>query len=191
MANVKLDLQFGKFLKVIKKLYINIPFTETLSQIPSYAKFLKEILSKKGKLEEHETMGLIEEYSVAIQNKLPAKLKDPRSFLIPCLIGNVLINHALCNLGSSLSLMPLSLCEKLELGEMRPTTIFLQLADRSVKYPIGVLEDVPIKVHALYVLVDLVILEIEEDMCTPVILGRPFLATTGCQIAMKNGKAFF
>jgi len=58
-----------------------------------------------------------------IQNKLPAKLKDYGSF--PCLIGNVLINRALCELGSSVSLMPLFLCEKLELGEMRPTTISL------------------------------------------------------------------
>jgi len=77
------------------------------------------------------------------------KLKDPGSFSIPCLIGNISINCALCDLGSSVSLMPLSLCEKLELGEMRPTTISLQLTYRSVKYPVGVLEDVPIKVGDL------------------------------------------
>ena len=56
MAKAKLDLQFGKFLKILKKLYVNIPFTEALSQMPSYAKFLTEILSNKRKLEEHETM---------------------------------------------------------------------------------------------------------------------------------------
>ena len=87
--------------------------------------------------------------------------------------------------------MPLSLCEKLELGEMRPTTISLQLADRSVKYHVGVLEDVPIKVGDLYVLVDFVILEMEEDMCTTIILGRPILATAGCRIDVKNGKLPF
>jgi len=180
MAKAKLDLQFGKFLKVLKKLYINIPFTETLSQMPSYAKFLKEIPSNKRKLEEHETVALSEECSAAIQNKLPAKLKDPGSFSIPCLIGNVSINRALSDLGSSVSLMPLSLCEKLELGEMRPTTISLSLVDRFVKYPVGVLEDVPIKVGDLYVPVDFVILKMEEDMRTPIILGKPFLATTEC-----------
>ena len=126
MAKAKLDLQFGKLLEVLKKLYINIPFTEALSQMPSYAKFLKEILSNKRKLEEYETVALTEECSAVIQNKLPAKLKDPASFSIPCLIGNVSINHALCDLGSSVSLMPLSTREKLELGEMRPTTISLQ-----------------------------------------------------------------
>ena len=114
--------------------------------MPSYAKFMKEILSNKRKLEEHETVALTEEYSATIQNKLPAKVKDPGSFSIPCLIGSISISCALCDLGSSVTLTPLSLCETLELGEMRPTTISLQLADRSVKYPIGVLEDVPIKV---------------------------------------------
>jgi len=92
---------------------------------------LKEILSNKRKLEEHEMVALTEECSATIQNKLPAKLKDPDSFLISCLIGNVPMNHALCDLG--LSLMPLSLCEKLELGELRPTTTSLQLADPSIK----------------------------------------------------------
>jgi len=141
MVEDKLDLEFGKFLKVHKKLCINIPFAETLSQVHSYAKFLKEILSNKRKLEEHETVALTEECSVAIQNMLPAKIKDPVSFSIPCLIGNVSINHALCDLGSSVSFMPLSLCEKLELGEKRPTTISLQLVERSLKYSVGVLED--------------------------------------------------
>ena len=107
------------------KLYINIPFTETLSQMSSYVKFLKEILSNKRKLEEHETVALTEECSAVMLNKLLAKLKDPESFSIPYLIGNVSINRALCDLGSSVSLMPLSLCEKLELGKMRLTTISL------------------------------------------------------------------
>ena len=105
--------------------------------MPSYAKFLKELLSNKKKLKEHETVSLTEECSVVIQNKLPAKLKGPESFSIPCLIENVSINHALCDLGSSVSLMPLSLGERLELGEMRPSTISFELEDHSVKYPVG------------------------------------------------------
>jgi len=87
--------------------------------------------------------------------------------------------------------MPLSLTKKLKLGEMRPTTHSLQLADHSVKYPMAVLEDVPIKIGYLYVLVDFVILEMEEDMRTPIILVRPFLATAGCRIDVKNGKLSF
>ncbi|XP_022877064.1 uncharacterized protein LOC111395314 [Olea europaea var. sylvestris] len=73
----KLDQQYSKFLEVLKKLHINIPFAEVLVQMPSYAKFLKDILSNKGKIEENETVMLIEECSARIQKKLPLKLKDP------------------------------------------------------------------------------------------------------------------
>ena len=88
LAKAKLDKQFGKFLEVLKKLYINVPFTEALKQMPTYAKFLKDILSNKRKLEEYETVALTEECSALIQNKLPPKLKDPGSLSISCLIGN-------------------------------------------------------------------------------------------------------
>jgi len=98
MAKAKLDSQFGKFLEVLKKLYINIPFTEAPTQMPSYTKFLKEILSNKRKLEEHETVGLTKECSAVIQNKLPAKPKDPGSFSICCLMGSMPIDRSLCDL---------------------------------------------------------------------------------------------
>jgi len=116
MTTAKLDLQFGKFLEVLRKLYINIPFTEDLTQMPSYAKFLTEILPNKRNLEEHEIAALTKECSATIQNKRPAELKDPGSFWILCLIGNVSMDRALCNLWLSVSLMPFSMCEKLELG---------------------------------------------------------------------------
>ena len=86
MAKVKLDLEFRKFLKVLQKLYINISFIDALPQMPSYAKFLKEILSNKRKSEEHETMALTEAYSVVIQNKLTAKFEGSDSFSILCLM---------------------------------------------------------------------------------------------------------
>jgi len=150
--------------------------------------FLKEILSNKRKLEEHDSATLTEECSAAIQNKFLAKLKHPDSFSIPYLTGNVSISRALCDLGSSVSLTLVSMCEKLELGEMRPTTISLQLTDYSVKYRVGILKDVPIKVGDLYMPVDFMILEMEEDTRTPIILGGPFLATAGCRIDLKNNK---
>ncbi|KAJ9177101.1 hypothetical protein P3X46_012353 [Hevea brasiliensis] len=98
----KLDKQFGKFLEVLKSLHVTIPFTDALAQIPSYAKFLKEILSNKKKLEEFETIALIEESSAILQNKLPPKLKDPGSFSIPCHIGDISIEKALCDLGAKM-----------------------------------------------------------------------------------------
>ncbi|XP_057996495.1 uncharacterized protein LOC131175839 [Hevea brasiliensis] len=156
--------------------------------MPSYTKFLKEILSKKRKLEDYETVALTEECSAILQNKLPPKLKDPGSFSIPCLISNMKIDKTLCDLGASVSLMPLSICQKLEVGELKPTTILLQLADQSVKYPEGILENIPIKVGKFFIPVDFIVLEMEEDVQIPIILGRPFLAITGAIIDVKNGR---
>ncbi|XP_058003934.1 uncharacterized protein LOC131180603 [Hevea brasiliensis] len=121
----KFDAQFGMFLEVLKKLYINFPFTEVFSQMPSYAKFLKEILSNKRRLREYEIVALTEECSVILQNKLPPKLKDLGCFSITYSIGVLNIDKALCDLGASMSLTPLSICEKLRLGELKPITISL------------------------------------------------------------------
>lgn len=76
--------------------------------------------------------------SVVIQNMVVPKLKDLRSFSIPCHIGTMDFDRALCYLGASVSLMALSVCKKLDMGDMKPTNMSLQLADRSVKYHIGV-----------------------------------------------------
>ncbi|XP_058003724.1 uncharacterized protein LOC131180126 [Hevea brasiliensis] len=159
---------------------------EALSQIPSYPKFLKDILSKKRRLEDYETVAFTEECSAILQNKLPPKLKNPGSFSIPCLIGNMNINKALCDLSTSVSLMPLSLCKKLDVGELKPTTISLQLADRSVKYPVGILENIPIKVGKFFIPIDFVVLEMEEEVHIPIILGRPFLVTARAIINVKS-----
>ena len=141
----KLDKQFGKFLEVFKKLHINIPFAEALEQMPSYAKFMKGILSRKLKLEDLETVALTEECSAILQQKLPPKLKDPGSFTIPCTIGNLSFDKCLCDLGASINLMPLSVFMQLGLPDPKPTNISLQLADRSITYPRGIVEDVLVK----------------------------------------------
>ncbi|KAK1402848.1 hypothetical protein POM88_002453 [Heracleum sosnowskyi] len=131
----KLDKQFAKFLEVFKKLQINIPFAEAREQMPSYAKFMKGILSRKLKLEELETVALTEECSAILQQKLPPKLKDRGSFTIPCTIGNLYFNKCLCDLGASINLMPLSVFMQLGLPEPKPTNMSLQLANRSITYP--------------------------------------------------------
>ena len=159
--------------------------------MPLYAKFLKDILSKKRKINEHETVALGEECSAVVLNQLPNKLKDPGSFSIPCTIGNVSIDRTLCDLGSSVSLMPYTIFKRLGLGELTPTSISLQLADRSIKYPLGILEDVPIKVGDFYVPIDFVVLDMAEDCRTQIILGRPFLATARCKIDVKEGRLTF
>lgn len=159
--------------------------------MPSYAKLLKEILSNKKNLEDSETMMLTAECSAIIQNNMPAKLKDPGSFSIPCIIGKFVIDKTLCDLGANVSLMPISICEKLKLGEVRPMRMSLQLAGHFVKFPVGMLENVPVRIGQFYIHIDFIIMDIKEDSNIPIILGRPFLATAGAIIDVKKGKLTF
>ena len=184
----KQEQQFSKFLDVFKKLQINIPFAEALEQMPLYAKFMKDLLSRKRKLQEDETVMLTEECSAIIQRKLPPKLKDPGSFHIPCTIGKLTIGRALCDLGASINLMPLSMMNKLEIKEVKSTMISLQLADRSIKFPYGIVEDVLVKVDKFIFPADFVVLDMEEDSEIPLILGRPFLATRRALIDVQQGE---
>ncbi|KAL5550547.1 hypothetical protein UlMin_000723 [Ulmus minor] len=117
------DQQFRRFLDVLKQLHINIPLVEALEQMPNYVKFMKDMLTKKMQFGEFETVALTREYSAVLQNKLPPKLKDPGSFTIPCSIGNQYFGKALCDLGVSINLMPMSIFKKLGIGEARPTTV--------------------------------------------------------------------
>ena len=173
----KLDKQFTKFMEVFKKLHINIPFADALEQMPSYVKFMKDILSQKRRLVDFETVNLTEECSAILKRKLPQKLKDPGSFTIPCTIGNAIFERALCDLGAIINLMSLSIFKRLGLGEARLTTVTLQLADRSLKHPRGVIEDVLVKVDKFIFPADFIVLDMEEDKEIPIILGRLFLAT--------------
>nr|XP_016437000.1 PREDICTED: uncharacterized protein LOC107763087 [Nicotiana tabacum] len=139
--------------------------------------YIKDIVAHKRILTEFETVALTEECTSRVQNKLPQKLKDPGIFTIPVRIGNIDMGCALCDLGASINLMPLFLFKKLGLGDPRPTTVMLQLADRSIAYPEGVMEDVLLQIRKFIFPVDFIILDYEADEQVPIILGRPLLAT--------------
>nr|XP_017227786.1 PREDICTED: uncharacterized protein LOC108203384 [Daucus carota subsp. sativus] len=182
----KHDVQFKKFLDVLKQLHINIPLVEALEQMPNYVKFMKDILTKKRRLGEFETVALTKECSSFLQHKLPTKMKDPGSFTIPCTIGDSYCGMALCDLGASINLMPMSVFRKLGIGEVRPTTVTLQLADRSLAHPEGKIEDVLVKVDKFIFPADFIVLDYEADREVPIILGRPFLATGRTLIDVQN-----
>ena len=115
-------------------------------------------------------------------------MKDPGSFTIPCSIGKYEFKKALCDSGASINLMPLSVVKRLSLGELTPTSITLQMADRSMAQPEGVLEDVLVKVGKFVFLVDFVVMKMEEDTQVPLLLGRPFLATEAALIDVQKGE---
>ena len=109
----------------------------------AYVKFLKEILSNKRRIEGCQKVSLNKDCSALVQNKLPPKRGDPGSFCVPIVIGNCTYN-ALCNLGASVSLIPLSICKKLDLGEPQSVDMTLFMVDRSTASPTSILEDIPI-----------------------------------------------
>src|SRR4051812_44475521 len=173
---------------MFRSLHINIPFADVLEQMPRYAKYLKEMIMKKRKWAEHETVMLTKESSALLRKKLPPKLKDPESFSIPSKIGSLKFENALCDLRASVNLLPYSLFKKLDIGEVKPTKITLQLADRSIIHPRGIIEDVLIKVDKFIFPIGLVVLDMEEDRSIPLILGKGFLSIARAIIDVDGGK---
>ncbi|XP_058784125.1 uncharacterized protein LOC131658893 [Vicia villosa] len=152
------EKNFEKFLEMFKKLELNISFLDALEQMPTYAKFMKDIISKKRTIDSDPII-LTETCSAILQGmKIPVKKRDRGSVTIPCTIGKV-----------------------------QDTRMTLQFADQSVKRPYGVVEDVLVKIDKFVFLVDFVILEMPEDEEIPIILGRPFLETGRCLIDIEEG----
>ncbi|XP_050157542.1 uncharacterized protein LOC126631460 [Malus sylvestris] len=187
LQRAKKDKNFFEILDLFKKVHINTHLLDAVKQIPSYTKFLKDICTNKKRFVEHEKVILSEECSAVLQQKLPPKLKDPGSFTIPCTIGKFSFEKALFDLGASVNLMPFTIFKQLGLGEMKSTSVSLQLADRSVTYPRGIIEDVLVRVDQFILPVDFLVLDMEEDREIPIILGRPFMATVGTLIDVQKG----
>nr|GEU86639.1 hypothetical protein [Tanacetum cinerariifolium] len=159
--------------------------------MPKYAKFMKDLLARNGKTEETSKIVLNERCSAVLLNKIMFKEKDLGSFTIPCVIGKVGIDKALANLRSNISRMPYSMYARLDLGELKPTRMCIELVNKSTQYPRGIAENVIVKIDKFSFPVDFVVLDMKEDHKIPIILGRPFLATAHAMIDVFNKKIYF
>ncbi|GJX45736.1 reverse transcriptase domain-containing protein [Tanacetum coccineum] len=171
----KANNQIFKFLKIFQRLHFDISFADALLHMPKFASTFKSLLSNKEKLFELTNTSLNEKCSAVLLKNLPEKLGDPGKFLIPCDFLKLDECLALADLGASIKLMPLSIWKKLSLPELTPTRMTLELANRSVAYPIGVAEDVFVTVRKFYFQADFVVVDYDVDPRVPLILGRPFL----------------
>ncbi|XP_059590470.1 uncharacterized protein LOC132253093 [Vitis vinifera] len=180
-----------EILEVLKQVKINIPLLDMIKQVPAYAKFLKDLCTVKRRIKLSKKAFLTEQVSAIIENKAIVKYKDPGCPTISVQIGDSFVERALLDLGASVNLLPYSIYKQLGLGELKATTITLSLADRSIKVPRGVVEDVLVQVEKFYYPVDFVVLDTEplkKGMnSVPIILGRPFLATANALINCRNG----
>ena len=177
--------------ELFKQVKLNIPLLDAIKQIPSYAKFLKDLCTVKRKLGVNKEAFMTEQSTSLIQNNFPLKYKDLESPTISIVVGNSKLGHALVDLGASVNLLPYSVYVELGLGELEPANITLQLADRSVKIPRGIVKDVLVQVDKFYFPVDFVMLDtqhvVNQGTQFLVILGRPFLATSNAIIHCRGG----
>ncbi|XP_014523384.1 uncharacterized protein LOC106779721 [Vigna radiata var. radiata] len=173
-------------MEIFKQLEITLPLTEALQQILAYAKHMKQFL-KKEKYPDEETIEVPGNCSAILQKTLPPEFKDPGSFTIPCTIGNYDIGKALVDLGASINLMPLSMLKKIGGLAVKPTKVILQMVDRSIKHPYGMVEDVVLKIDKLKFPVDFVVMKMEDNVEISFILGRPFMKTTKVVIHVDHG----
>ena len=178
-------------LEVLRQVKVNIPLLDMIKQVPTYAKFLKDLCTVKKGLGINKKAFLTEQVSSIIQCKTLVKYKDPGPPTISVNIGGTCIDKALLDLGASVNLLPYSMYKQLRLRELKSTNITLSLADRSMKIPKGIVEDVLVKVDKFYYPVDFVVLDTvpmaESTNQVPIILRRPFLATSNAIINYRNG----
>ena len=180
-----------EILEVLRQVKVNIPLLDMIKQVPTYAKFLKDLCTVKRGLNVNKKAFLTEQVSAIIECKTPVKYKDPVCPTIFVNIGGTCVEKALLDLGASVNLLPFTMYKQLGLGKLKPTTITLSLADRSIKIPKGTVEDVLIQVDKFYYPVDFVVLDTDPVAVGAnhvlIILGRPFLATSNAIINCRNG----
>ncbi|XP_052625684.1 uncharacterized protein LOC128132777 [Lactuca sativa] len=181
----------NELFETFRKVQINIPLLNAIKQIPSYAKFLKDLCTKKRKLKANEKIQVNANVSAVIQKKLPPKCKGPGIFSIPCTIGDLHVESAMLDLGASINVMPYSVFQSLNVGPLEETGVIIQLADKSSVSPRGVLEDVLVQVNQLVFSADFYVIDLEEktpSKSSMILLRIPFMHTAHTIIDVHKGK---
>ncbi|KAG7552313.1 hypothetical protein ISN45_Aa06g029150 [Arabidopsis thaliana x Arabidopsis arenosa] len=191
----------GKFRKAWKEKYESLaekqldgieavmPLTKVLELIPDPHKDVRNLILERIKrchVSDNEYNAT--PFQAAGERIVQEKLEDPGSFTLPCSIRHLAFSNCLCDPGASVSLMPLSVARKLGFVQYRPYDLTLILADRSSRRPFSLLEDLPVMINEVELPTDFVVLEMDEESKDPLILGRPFLASVGAMIDVRNGK---
>ncbi|KAL1199618.1 hypothetical protein V5N11_019383 [Cardamine amara subsp. amara] len=176
------------FDKQISEVTVTMPLLDAFVLSPPCSKFLKDAIKEKKSLMEGMVV-LTHECSAIIQRKVVAKKKeDPGSFTLPFSLGPLSFDHCLCNLGASVSLMPLLVAKRLGFRRYKDCRVSLVLADMTIRIPICLFEDLPVMVGHFVIPTDFVVLEMDEEPNDPLTLGCPFLHTAGLMIDMDKGR---
>ncbi|GKB48639.1 retrovirus-related pol polyprotein from transposon TNT 1-94 [Tanacetum coccineum] len=171
-----------KTMESLRKIRINRPLLKEIRQTNNYPKFMKELMANEQLTKEDDEVSINPRCSALLQNQLPPKENDPRSFILPCSIGRLDFNNALADLGASISIMPFFMFKRLGIGKLEPINMVIEMADSTKCIPKGIVKNLFLKFDKFILLIDFVILDIIEDFRMPVILGRPLLATAHAKI---------
>ena len=175
-------------MEIFSKLEINLPFLQAL-KMPAFSKFIKEFIAGKTKPDGKIVIG--ENVSAVIQKRrMPSKCTDPGMFTLPISLGDIKVEHAMCDLGASINVLPLSIYKRLTGVRMVATKVVIHLADRTCICPEGVLENVIVKVHDFLYPADFYVIKMNDNESaesTGVLLGRPFLRTAKTIIDVFDG----
>ncbi|GJT78321.1 putative ribonuclease H-like domain-containing protein [Tanacetum coccineum] len=180
------EAQAFRMLESLKKLKINRSLIRAVKRRPEYLMYVKDVFSSKKMIVEMDEVWLNDRCTTVLQNLPPLRENDPGSFTLPCLIFSSNIRSALADLGASINVMPFSMFKKLQIGNLQPTNMMVEMSDRSKKAPKRIIENVLVQIDKFIFLVDFVVIDMVEDHNVPLILGRPFLETTHAHIDVFN-----
>ncbi|XP_013624890.1 PREDICTED: uncharacterized protein LOC106331090 [Brassica oleracea var. oleracea] len=181
------DLEAAKCKEMVSELNVKLSFEDAVEMMPALKRYVKSLVTNKASPKEN-VMSISKRCSTLLQNRAPEKMEDPGSFVLSCEIEGTVFERSLCDLGSSVNLMPYTVAKRLGLTNFRSTKIQLVFADRSVRHPVGVILDIDVVIGNHRIPADFVVLELDQEPKVPLILGRPFLATAGAITDVKKGK---
>ncbi|XP_023766047.2 uncharacterized protein LOC111914567 [Lactuca sativa] len=190
LKSTKKEREESEIMQIFKRVQINISFLEAIKQVPRYARLLKDLCLSKKKLKGNQVVTVREHVSAVLQKRMPPKCKDPGVFTVPCKLGNLHVPRPMLDLGASVNVLPYSLFKSIGVGTLSKTGVIIQLADRSLVHPKGVLEDVLVQVDEFIFPADFYVLDMGDDnspSSSSILLGRPFLKTSKTKIDVYNG----
>ncbi|XP_015949436.1 uncharacterized protein LOC107474323 [Arachis duranensis] len=182
-----------KMVEMFEKVEVTIPLFDAIHQVPKYAKFLKDLCMNKDRIHELETIPLGSSIS-ALMGALPEKCVDLGPCIVTCTVDGVQFLNCMCDLGTCVSIMPLTVYRLLKLPPLRRSAARFVLADKSIITVTGVTEDVLVNTKGLVFPIDFYVLEMPSNgakRTSSILLGRPFLRTSRFKVDAHLGTYSF